>query len=270
MLPIQKLPALVKALIAQLMAVVLLGLSVVLLAQFVQPPFADGFLILLQTGYALLFTTLFVMPRWWYLIQIVLPAGLYLALNAGANPLMALALFVLLVLVFKNAFLERVPLYLTNSTSRQALAQLAAEKQLTRFIDLGCGNGRNVRFMAEQSGVEYAMGVETAPIPLLLAKLHTFGEHGTVLAQSLWKTNLSQFDMVYAFLSPQPMRRLWQKACQEMPTEGVLISNSFAVPEVEPSEVWQLNDRRQTKLYIYKMAEVQENKASQPINSTRK
>lgn len=250
----QKFPAIAKALLAQLLALLLLGVTVLLLAQFVEPPFADWLLLLLQTVYALLLTTVFVLQRWWYLIQAALPSGLYLALSFGANPLIGLVFFVLLVLLFKNAFVERVPLYLTNSTTRRALLQLANEQQLTRFIDLGCGTGANVRFMAKQTIVQSAFGVETAPIPLLLAKLRTFGGYGTVLAQSLWKTDLSQFDMVYAFLSPQPMSELWAKVVREMPNNGVFVSNSFAVPDVEPSEIWQLSDRRETKLYIYKIS----------------
>ncbi|BBP45343.1 hypothetical protein THMIRHAS_07160 [Thiosulfatimonas sediminis] len=251
----QNFPPIAKALLAQFFAMLLLGLTVFLLAQFVAPPFSDGFLLFLQTAYAVLLTTLFVLPRWWYLIQILLPGGLYLALSAGANPLLALVLFVLLVLVFKNAFLERVPLYLSNQTTRLALAQLARENQLRRFMDLGCGNGLNVRFMAEQPGIDAALGVETAPIPLWIAKLRNLRGGGTVLAQNLWHTSLFDVSLAYAFLSPEPMAKLWQKVLQEMPDQGFFVSNSFAVPSVTPSEIWQLNDRRQTKLYIYKIAE---------------
>jgi hypothetical protein len=259
---VEKFPAIAKALLAQFLGLLLLAITVVLLAQFIEPPFADSLLLALQVVYAALFTTLFVMPRWWYLIQIVLPPSLYFALSSGVNPLLALGLFILLILVFKNAVFERVPLYLSNQTTRRALVQIAEEYHLQRFIDLGCGNGSNVRFMAEQAKIQESVGVETAPIPLLLAKLRVFGGHGTVLAQNLWKTDLASYDFVYAFLSPQPMPELWSKAVREMPANSVLVSNSFAVPDIEPSEVWQLSDRRQTKLYIYKMSEMQQSKTS--------
>ena len=34
---------------------------------------------------------------------------------------------------------------------------------------------------------------------------------------------------------------------------SLLVSNSFAVPGVEATEIWELADRRKTRLYLYEM-----------------
>ena len=58
---------------------------------------------------------------------------------------------------------------------------------------------------------------------------------------------------MYAFLSPEPMPKLWEKIVNEMPSGSVFISNSFAVPNVTPDDIWQLPDARQTILYLYRL-----------------
>jgi hypothetical protein len=68
-----------------------------------------------------------------------------------------------------------------------------------------------------------------------------------------WHHPLGPYDMVYAFLSPLPMPRLWEKAKAEMRPGSLLVSNSFPVPDVEPQRVIEIADRRGTRLYCYSM-----------------
>jgi len=49
------------------------------------------------------------------------------------------------------------------------------------------------------------------------------------------------------------MPKLWQKACQEMRPGTLLISNSFRVPGIEPSQVLKVDDERETELLIYRV-----------------
>jgi hypothetical protein len=74
---------------------------------------------------------------------------------------------------------------------------------------------------------------------------------GRVIRGDMWQQDLSQLDLVYVFLSPVPMSAIWQKAQAEMKSGAVLVSNSFAVPNVEPDDVWVLADERETQLFIY-------------------
>ena len=43
-------------------------------------------------------------------------------------------------------------------------------------------------------------------------------------------------DVVYAFLSPAPMPRLWEKVQREMRPGTLFISNRFIVPGVKPHQ----------------------------------
>jgi hypothetical protein len=68
----------------------------------------------------------------------------------------------------------------------------------------------------------------------------------------MWNIDLSEFDVVYAFLSPAPMERLFEKVRREMKPGSIFISNSFMVPGESPTETVEISDRRQTKLLIWR------------------
>ena len=48
------------------------------------------------------------------------------------------------------------------------------------------------------------------------------------------------------------MPALWEKVVREMRPGALFVSNSFAVPGVEASEVIEVADARGTRLYCYR------------------
>lgn len=248
-----RLPKIVLALFIQGLALGLLAIGVTVLQYVISPPYPDWGLVLAQATLAAILSCRFGLPCWWRGIQFLMPIGLYAALLIEFNPLWALLIFIVLWLVFKNAVVERVPLYLTNSMTRQALRQMIKGQQAVRFMDLGCGLGTNVFFMQSQPNVARAVGVETAPLPYLIAAVTAWKKPGSIRRQDMWTVDLSEYDLVYAFLSPEPMAKLWQKVQNEMLPGSRFVSNSFAIQGVEPTDVWQLADKRQTQLFIYQL-----------------
>lgn len=249
----ERLPKIFLALLIQLAVLVVIALGAMLAQYVIVPPYSFPLLVLIQALLAAMVSCRLGLPCWWRWIQFFMPIGLYVALLVEFNPLWALALFAVIWLVFSNALTERVPLYLTNSTTRNALKRFIKPHKNQAFLDLGCGLGGNVVFMSQQANVSQSHGVETAPIPYLLSKIYTLVRGGRTYAMDMWKTDLSDYNVVYAFLSPEPMPKLWQKVKREMRPGSVFISNSFAIPEIAPTEIWELADRRKTTLYIYRL-----------------
>lgn len=253
------------ALLIQLVALAGLAGALYFAPQFIAPPYPLWALVMVQAGLATLLS--WKLASWWRWIQFLLPWAFYVAWLTQFNPWWALAVFVVLWLVFANVNKERVPLYLTNAVTRQALKVLVEGRAAQVgtplcFMDLGCGLGGNVAFMAQLPQIERAVGVETAPLPFWVARIATYWRGGEVRAQDLWTVDLSGFDLVYAFLSPEPMPKLWRKVQHEMREGSVFVSNSFAVPDVPPSEVWELNDARQTRLFLYVIADAPDGELS--------
>jgi hypothetical protein len=70
---------------------------------------------------------------------------------------------------------------------------------------------------------------------------------------NLWDCDLSQYNVVFAYLSPVPMDALWNKARQEMRPGSLFISNTFAVHDNPPQESITVDDLHHSTLYIWRM-----------------
>jgi hypothetical protein len=242
------------AIAAQILAGVLVFAALLGLASVLDASALFWTAVVLQGVLAAMVTRLLGLPVWWVWIGLCFPAAMALALNVGGLPAWPFGVgFVVLYLFFSNTARERVPLYLTNRATTEALLSLMRQRDAKRFIDLGSGLGGVVRALDGED--RRARGVETAPMVWLVsAILSKLQGRGRILRRDIWTADISEEDIVYAFLSPEPMPALFEKAKREMKPGSLLVSNSFAVPGVEPSEIWELSDRRKTRLYLYEMA----------------
>lgn len=219
---------------------------------------APLFLVLVTQGViaARLGERLFRLPRWWIPIQMVMPPAAALLSGFDVPAWIYLAAFVALALVFWNAAGSRVPLYLTNATTETALAALLPPRPGARFIDLGHGFGATVLTLAKVRPDMIVEGIESAPFPFVVSwvrRLFRGPANARILYGDLWKHRLAGYDMIYVFLSPAPMSALYEKARAEMTPGSLLVSNSFAVEGIEPTETRVLEDGRRTRLYLYRM-----------------
>jgi hypothetical protein len=202
---------------------------------------------------------LFGLARWWLIVQVALPFAAFYSVNLQVPSYVYLLLFALCVLVYWNCARDGIPLYLSNSTTWSALLKLLPteeEGQDLRIIDLGGGVGGTALFLAKNRPDAHILSMESAPIPAVISKLRgKMAGLGNVEMRSanFWNENLAAYQVVYAFLSPAPMDRLHKKVRAEMQPGSLFISNSFEVPGTLADEVVELNDSRQTKLYLYKI-----------------
>lgn len=215
--------------------------------------FADPLFVAASQGIAAAFTSYKLeAPPWWQAIHLLFWPLIVLALTLDIPPTWYLGVFLLLVVIFWRVSQTRVPLYLTNDDTVRRLADLLPAGS-ARVLDLGCGNGRVLGKLAQARPDIHFVGIEYAPLPWLWSRIRCLSINNcTVIRGDYWKHALTAFDLVYAFLSPEPMPRLWQKAQAEMLPHAILVSNSFAVPDVPPDRVIDVADRRKTRLYCYR------------------
>ncbi len=192
------------------------------------------------------------LDRWWIAINFAIPFAVLAALWFDVPAWIYLVAFIATLLVFWNAGSDRVPLYLSNADTWAALIGLVPEDRNFRFIDLGCGLGGTLIAIRKARPHCQCFGVETAPIPFFLSKLRV-GSAGMVEFRSLWEVDLSAYDIVYCFLSPEPMTDLFAKAKIEMRPGTLFVSNSFGVPGNQPDQVMELPDTRETRLLLWRM-----------------
>jgi len=191
-------------------------------------------------------------PGWWQLINLAFFPAVGVMLLADIAPGWYLAAFLLLAVTSLGAVISRVPLYLSSAKAMQAVAERIPTGESLRMIDLGCGTGGLLHHLARTRPDLQLKGVDAAPLPWLVSRLR-LGRHAAVRFGSLWDEDLSRYDIVYAYLSPAPMARLWEKARREMHPGSLFISNTFAVPGTEPDEVVDLQDLSHARLLLWRM-----------------
>ena len=179
--------------------------------------------------------------------------ALSFGLSLDVSPVWALAAFVCLILVYGAIWKSRVPLFFTSARTQRALEGLLPEGEM-RFLDVGCGDARVLTRLAELRPESRFEGVEQALVPWLMARLRCRFSKGDcgVKQADLWQTDLSGYDVVYAYLSPAVMPELWEKARREMRPGSHLVS-AFAVPGVTPVHSIDVGDAVRTRLHVWKI-----------------
>ena len=197
------------------------------------------------------------MPVWWAAIHLLFfPALLSATLVLNLPAYWYLAGFITLLLVFGRIHHTRVPLFLSSGEAVDALAGLLPQDRQFKLIDLGSGCGGLVCKLARMLPHGSYHGIETAVLPCWISKLRTLLSRQDCQFEweSIWQHDLSGYDVVYAYLSPVPMPRLWEKACREMRPGSLFISNTFTVPGIKPDRCIRLDDFSSAVLYIWRMA----------------
>lgn len=195
------------------------------------------------------------LSSWWLPINLLFVPALLVLNGQQLPPGLFLGAFVLLLLLNWNSLRERVPLYLSGQKTIAELEQLLQPLPANlRFIDLGCGLAGSLYQLSRRYPQAHFVGVETAPLVFLLAWLRCLlRPNCQIRYRNLWQQPLGGFDVVYCFLSPAPMPRLWAKARSEMSPGALLISNTFAIPDVAPDQLIELHDWRSSRLLIWRL-----------------
>jgi hypothetical protein len=200
----------------------------------------------------------------WQLLNGLLPMAIAsifaIALPAWLFP----TLFIISVCIYAPAFWTRVPYYPTHQSAYPLiLAELPTDRPFT-FIDIGCGFGELLFFLKAERPHGRFVGVEIGPLPWLVGKARSLIARGRswlrgtdtapveIYFTSMWEVDLAQYDIVYTFLSPVPMPRLWEKARTEMKPGSLFITNTFPVP-ARADEQLPIKDGRGSKVYMHRM-----------------
>ena len=199
------------------------------------------------------------LERWWLPIQLLCAPAALLLLTLRIPGWVYGGAFLLLALVYWSTYRTRVPLYLSGPSVWRAVAQLLppprAEKTFA-MIDLGSGLGGLLLALARARPDGRFHGVELAPLPVLISRLRMAwrGQGNCRISwASYWTHDLAAYDVVFAFLSPVPMRELWDKARREMRPGSLFISSSFEVPGARAPRCIRLPDRRGSALHVWTM-----------------
>lgn len=240
------LPVFLRAALAQIVA----GLCSLGLAQFTGHAVPGMALLLMHSSLATGIARYIRLPWWWLPIQFLFAPALLTVLALEITPAWFLGGFLLLALIYWSTYRTRVPLYLSGPAVWQALeGRLPAEG---RVLDLGSGLGGPLAYLARRHAALRFEGIEAAPLPFLFSWLRSIGRRNLRFRfGSFWARALDAQDVVFAYLSPAAMPRLWDKVRAEMRPGSTFVSVEFPVPGVAPHEVIQVGGVRGVCLYVW-------------------
>jgi hypothetical protein len=198
---------------------------------------------------------MFRLGPYWLLFQLALPIAVW-AHFAFDLPIWAYpAALAALLLVYGGGITSRVPLYNSGRAAWEALLDFVPQDREAVFIDLGAGLGGPLAHIARHRPKAILYGSEASPLVWLAAWLRTlrYRPRCAMRYGSIWKTDIRDADIVYAFLSPAPMPQLWGKARREMKPGALLISHSFEAPGQTPLKRIPLPGRKGAALLVYEV-----------------
>lgn len=141
-------------------------------------------------------------------------------------------------LVLNSLFLT--PFYPSNFKKlNQVFDKFKIKSKGKKFIDLGSGDGRIVRWAAKKGF--YATGIEINPFLTLWSRFLNFilrlGRKTKILNQSYYNIDFSNYDVVYCYIFSEDMHKLEDKIFKSMKSGSFVISNTFSFKNHKPDLV---------------------------------
>ena len=246
-------PALISLGIQCLALLVVWGCSILFGTIFNQPPPTDCLFIMQAIlTYALAYILL--KDFWWRYIHFIFPLALCVTLRFDIPNYVFLGLFIISMSLFWTCFKTQVPFYPSSALIRNQIASLIPDNHLSRVIDIGSGIGDLSLSLAEQKPAALVSGVEIAPllwvISTVRAKLRK--SRAIFTLGSYQNIDFSNYDIVFAYLSPAAMQGVRIKAQAEMRTNALLVSHEFPIPHLRPTRILR-NVLTTKKTYVYRI-----------------
>jgi len=183
--------------------------------------------------------------------RIAIAAGFPLSLlisGSIALPAWAWLLPMLLVAIVypMNAWRD-APLFPTPAAALSGLAQCAPLKDGARILDAGCGLGHGLIALHEVYPKAELHGVEWSwPLRALTGLRCPWAK---ITQGDMWKTDWSQYDMVYLFQRPETMPRALDKGRAELRPGCWLVSLEFVAEDLVPTAKLQQVEGKPVWLY---------------------
>ncbi|MBU2524677.1 hypothetical protein KKG71_05815 [Patescibacteria group bacterium] len=167
-----------------------------------------------------------------------------------------LSIFILLLgITFLMGVLSAGPFIPTTGRAIEKFASLITLNKKSRVFDLGCGDGRLLRYIERKYGV-IGEGYEIAPLVYLWAKIYSklVGSKVKIYCRDLFKADLSKADVIFLYLVPFVLKKLGKKMNAECRKGTIIISEGFTLPNLKLKKHIPLNKKKGLpSFYIYEI-----------------
>ncbi|WP_254258565.1 class I SAM-dependent methyltransferase [Methylovorus sp. MM2] len=211
-------------------------------------------IVLLQAILSAGMSYLLQMAVWWRYIHFIFPFSVFLLSFWAIPNSVYLWGFLISAGLFWSTFRTQVPFYPSRPIVWREVDKLLPKSQVIDMVDIGSGIGDLLMHLAASRPESRFLGIEIAPLPWLVSKVRGWLRHSPAIFKlgDYESLDFSKFDVVFAYLSPAAMPKLWEKASKEMRKETLLISYEFDIAGITPSFEIKTNERA-PMIYVWKL-----------------
>ena len=245
------------ALIALLVGCLTFALSIFLESVFLEcfhVTVSKVLFMIIQGVMAALLARILNLAIWWQWILLIFPLAVWMTLKLNLSPDLLFGWFLLLVLVYWSVFLTQVPYYPSGDEALEVVAKLIDHEKNLKVAEIGSGLGGLSIKLSKIHPLSSYIGIEIAPLPFLVSLVRSKFLSSKVIFKlgNYEKLDFADFDLVYAYLSPAAMPKLYEQCKAQMKPGSILVSHEFIVPGIKPSNIYQTGNNSKIT-YTYQM-----------------
>ncbi len=138
----------------------------------------------------------------------------------------------------------------SSNKSREAILNLIDEETSNIIYELGSGWGNLAFALAKKCKNTQVIAYELSPVPYAFSKaLHFIFRYKnlTLLRKDFFRKRLENNSTIVCYLYPKAM----EKIRTILPTQHRLISNTFTLPQVLPSQEFHIEDLYSSTIFLY-------------------
>ena len=127
-------------------------------------------------------------------------------------------------------------------------------KPKKKLIDLGCGDGKALRFFKNTYDLQSCDGYEVHTYAYIRWKiLNKFKKQQwvTLIHKNFFKAKLDQYDYIYVYLLPNQLAHIENRVFSNIKKDAVIMANSFQFAKHKPFETIK-NEKWKWVIYLYK------------------
>ena len=175
----------------------------------------------------------------------------------AASFLIVFVSFFLLVILVNIFFLFKtgVPYVTSGKEGYTEMFDKAVSVSGVTVYDLGCGNGEFL-FEAASRGAKKCVGYELSFFPFLSGFVRSIFQGGgkvSIYWRDFMKADLSQANVIYLYLIPRAINKVYDKIMQEVSSGTIIITKGSQLPNHEPDDKIVTDKSSGYGLYIYKI-----------------
>lgn len=164
-------------------------------------------------------------------------------------------IIVILILLFIPIFFRVAPFAPTKKPELVELDKIIKQQKIKRFMDLGCGNGRVIDFLAKNNPEISFSGIEYSFILYLICKIRFWRCNNVrIYYGNLFSHDWSKYDALYLFWMPRALEKYQDKFLKKIIPGQTVLSYVFPIKFLQTNLISQVRaGKRDLPTYCYQI-----------------